>query len=334
MSSPAQGGPSVPKEKEKKNVGKAILSRVKTVWRKADKRMSFSGKPGQSSSAAAEGAVVASATPPAEAPKPVNPAYANATKVPRAQLFEERAKKLAELYGLEMKPGEWHSTQGDALRVEKPIRMRVHRKCHICNTSFGLGKECPKCKHPRCKQCPRVPPKRTEAEREESRKKRAAIIKERAENAPIIPDWNPDNKKIVLRRPAKTGGQDLVHKKPRQRVRRTCCQCQKLFAVHTKNCGNCQHARCTDCPRDPSKKDRYPYGYPGDEFGTKTAHYECSDCKNKFSVSPAPAPTEAATCTKCSCKTTNRLKPRKVDPEPDPEVLKSLQAKIAGLKLK
>jgi len=59
MSSPAQGGPSVPKEKEKKNVGKAILSRVKTVWRKADKRMSFSGKPGQSSSAAAEGAVVA-----------------------------------------------------------------------------------------------------------------------------------------------------------------------------------------------------------------------------------------------------------------------------------
>lgn len=174
-----------------------------------------------------------------------------ATKVPRSQLFAERAKKLGELYGLELKASEWHSTEGNALRVEKPIRMRVHRKCHLCGTSFGLGKECSKCKHPRCTQCPRVPPKRTEAEKEESRKKRAAIIKERAENAPIIPDWDPTPKKIVLKRPAKTGGQDLIHRKPRQRIRRTCCQCQRLFSGGTKTCDNCEHTRCTDCPRDP-----------------------------------------------------------------------------------
>jgi len=173
------------------------------------------------------------------------------TKIPRAQIFEERAKKLGELYGLELKPSEWHKSEGHALRVEKPIRMRVHRKCHLCDTSFGLGKECPKCKHSRCKQCPRVPPKRTEAEKEESRKKRAAILKERAENAPIIPDWNVSEKKVVLRRPAKTGGQDLIYKKPRQRVRRTCCQCEKLFSSGNKTCGGCLHLRCADCPRDP-----------------------------------------------------------------------------------
>ena len=154
------------------------------------------------------------------------------------------------MYGLELKPSEWHSTEGHALRVEKPIRMRVHRKCHLCSTSFGLGKECPKCKHPRCKQCPRVPPKRTEAEKEESRKKRAAIIKERAEKAPIIPDWDPTPKTIVLKRPAKAGGQDLYYRKPRQRIRRNCCQCKVLF-TGSKTCDGCQHVRCTDCPRDP-----------------------------------------------------------------------------------
>jgi hypothetical protein len=173
-----------------------------------------------------------------------------ATKIPRSQIFAERAKKLGEVYGLELKPSEWHSTEGHALRVEKPIRMRVHRKCHLCTTSFGVGKECPKCKHVRCKECPRVPPKRTEAEREESRKKRAALIKERAEKAPIIPDWDPTPKKIVLKRPAKTGGQDLYYRKPRQRIRRNCCQCQRMF-TGTKTCEGCQHTRCTDCPRDP-----------------------------------------------------------------------------------
>jgi len=152
---------------------------------------------------------------------------------------------------VELKPSEWHSSEGHVLRVEKPIKMRVHRKCHVCSTSFGAGKECPSCKHPRCKQCPRVPPKRTEAEREESRKKRAAILKQRAENPPIVPDWDTSDKKIVLKKPSKTGGQDLIHRKPRQRVRRTCCQCEKQFGAHVKACEGCSHIRCTDCPRDP-----------------------------------------------------------------------------------
>ena len=54
MSTPAQGEPAVP-PKEKKGIGK-VLSRVKTVFRKADRRLSTIGsgsKAGPSSSAAA-----------------------------------------------------------------------------------------------------------------------------------------------------------------------------------------------------------------------------------------------------------------------------------------
>lgn len=174
-----------------------------------------------------------------------------AVKVPRSQIFEERAKKISERFGIEITPSEWHSSEGHALRVEKPIRMRVHRECHKCGHNFGLAKECPNCKHHRCKECQRRPAKRSEAERAESRKKRAAAEKERAENPPIIADWDLSSKKITLTRPAKQGGQDLVHKKPRQRVRRTCCQCSSLFHGAEKSCPGCQHARCTDCPRDP-----------------------------------------------------------------------------------
>lgn len=175
-----------------------------------------------------------------------------AVKIPRSQIFEERAKKLSERFGIEIEPGKWHSTEGHAVRVEKPIRMRVRRECHKCGHSLGLAKECPNCKHHRCKECHRVPPKRSEAERVESRKKRAAMEKERAENPPIIADWDLSTRKVVtLTRPAKQGGQDLVHRKPRQRVRRTCCQCSALFRSPEKTCAVCQHIRCTDCPREP-----------------------------------------------------------------------------------
>ncbi|KAK0636863.1 hypothetical protein B0T17DRAFT_587876 [Bombardia bombarda] len=339
MSSPAQAGTSVPKEK--KGLGR-MLSRVKTVLKKADpsRRLSTLGgtKAGPSTAApvAPTGGVTSSEPAPPETGtvKAPEPLAANTTKLPRSQIFEERAKRLGELYGLELKPSEWHSTDGHALRMEKPIRMRVHRKCHLCETSFGLGKECQKCKHTRCKQCPRVPPKRTEAEKEESRKKRAAILKERADSAPIMPDWNPSPKKIILKKPAKTGGQDLVHKKPRQRVRRSCCQCTKLYSTGVKTCDGCQHVRCTDCPRDPSRKDKYPYGYPGDEFGAKVGHYSCHHCKTIFSSHPSeetdcPNPE----CAHSKCTSCERLKPRRVEPEPDPEVWKSVQVKLEGLKL-
>lgn len=175
------------------------------------------------------------------------------SKMSKAELFEERAKKLGERFGLDIKPNEWQAAVPDdtVLRMDKPIRMRVRRTCHRCNATFSSAKECPSCQHVRCTKCARYPPKRTEAEIIASREKRAALIKANKENAPIIPDWDLDRKEPILKRPSKTGGQDLVYKKPRQRVRRTCHECQTMFMTGTKTCGNCGHIRCTDCPRDP-----------------------------------------------------------------------------------
>lgn len=174
-----------------------------------------------------------------------------ALKVARAELAQERAKKLGERFGLEIKPDEWFPTEGHTLRVEKPIRMRIHRICHRCNTPFGAAKECPGCQHVRCGKCIRNPPKRTEEEKAASREKRAAQLKALDENPPLVADYNFTGKVPVLTIKSKTGGQDLVLKKPRQRVRRTCHECGTLFVAGNKTCANCQHVRCTDCPRDP-----------------------------------------------------------------------------------
>lgn len=231
--------------------------------------------------------------------------------------------------------------------------MRVRRTCHKCSATFSSAKECPNCQHARCTKCTRYPPKRTEAEIIASRERRAAIIKANKENAPIIPDYSYvfDEKKIVLTRPSKTGGQDLVHKKPRQRVRRNCHECSTLFISGNKTCERCGHVRCTDCPRDPyvdswkpwrdviandmyrPKKDKYPYGYPGDEFGPNSVpHYECKDCKTVY-----PTGAENGTkCKKCDLEKTDespRVLPRKVEPEPDPELLKRLQERLENLKV-
>lgn len=333
MSSPAQAGPSVPKEEKKKGVGK-FLTRVKTVLKRADpsKRLSTLGssKAGPSTAAPATSEPAAAET----SKKPEEPPF-EGKKIPRLKIHEERARKLAERYGLEIKPSEWHSTEGEALRVEKPIRMRVHRICHNCNSTFGTSRECPNpdCKHIRCKECTRYPAKRTEAEKIASRERRAAILKERAENPPIAVDYNPSPEKVVLRRPAKAGGQDLVYKKPRQRVRRTCCQCSKLFTGGVKQCPGCTHTRCTDCPRDPSKKDKYPFGYPGDEFGKNSVPvYACSKCKKRY----PPDAENGTACERCGTEKTpdtQRLKPQRIEPEPDPDILKSIEAKLQALKV-
>ncbi|KAL7893645.1 hypothetical protein HDV64DRAFT_149745 [Trichoderma sp. TUCIM 5745] len=257
------------------------------------------------------------------------------SRLSKLELFEERAKKLNERFGLEIHPMEWQSAvpNDTVLRMDKPIRMRVRRTCHRCNATFGATKECPNCNHSRCTKCTRYPPKRSEAEIVASRERRAAKIKANRENAPILPDYAPIEKEIVLKRPSKTGGQDLVHKKPRQRVRRTCHECDTLFTAGTKTCEKCKHVRCTDCPRDPPKKDKYPFGYPGDAFGPKSVpHYECLNCKTVYPTGVE----DGAECRKCKFPKSHdspRALPRKVEPTPDPEVMRRLQSKLDGLNL-
>ncbi|CAK7266553.1 hypothetical protein SEPCBS119000_002089 [Sporothrix epigloea] len=260
MSSPAQGGP-VAKEK-KAGVGSRVLTRMKTIMKKTEKRMSMSGPsktsstpatsaPAPAGAAATAATVAPGKSAPTDKIKKASEENPETVRVPRTQLYEDRARKLGERYGLQIMPSEWHSTEGDALRVNKPIRVRVRRTCHQCNTDFGTAKECTNCKHMRCKMCTRYPTKRNDTEKQEARERRAVLLQKQKDNAPIIADWDTSTKPIVLTKPSKTGGQILVYKKPRQRCRRNCCQCDMLILSGDKTCNKCGHSRCTDCPRDP-----------------------------------------------------------------------------------
>ncbi|UNI21953.1 hypothetical protein JDV02_007891 [Purpureocillium takamizusanense] len=256
-------------------------------------------------------------------------------RVSRTELLEQRAKKLAERYGLEFRLWDWMTGAEDdtVLRVDKPIRIRVRRTCHLCDTTFTASEECSGCQHVRCAECPRFPPKRTEAEKAANRERKDAVGREHRDNPRIVADLYYDGGHVVLKRPSRTGGQDLIHRKPRQRVRRTCHECQTLFMPASKKCEGCGHMRCTDCPRDPPKKDKYPFGYPGDAFGPNSIpRYECQRCETLFPEDVY----NGVKCAKCGTPMSGespRALPRKIEPEPDPGVLKMLQARLDSLKV-
>jgi hypothetical protein len=185
---------------------------------------------------------------PSAAPEEITPADGS-KKVSRVDMHAERAQKMAERFRVPIDTAQWSAAakekSKDVHRVEKPIRMRIHRHCHRCNTVFGGNKVCVSCEHVRCKNCPRSPPKKTEKKAKEAPVPVAHAIE---------PDdyWNLRDEAIVLTKPSKNpGAQPLVKKKPMQRVRRTCCGCASLFVSGTKTCATCSHTRCADCPRDP-----------------------------------------------------------------------------------
>jgi hypothetical protein len=164
-------------------------------------------------------------------------------KLMRSQIEADRARKLAEKFSLTLEPLSLGPDK-EAFRVEKPIRMRIHRSCHRCSTAFGSNKVCTHCDHTRCRLCPRHP---TKSERKG--KEKTPVVKADF----IEPDtYYGLREQIQLTKPnPRPGGLPLVRKKPQQRVRRNCHECAALFASGAKICTACQHIRCADCPRDP-----------------------------------------------------------------------------------
>ncbi|KAK2737425.1 hypothetical protein FQN57_007515 [Myotisia sp. PD_48] len=243
---------------------------------------------------------------------------------------EERARALFAKYGLTLEPGEWitgPAIDREVQRVEKPIRMRVRRHCHRCLTTFGADKICVKCQHIRCKKCFRYPPSKTTDQK--GKECAARDLKPAA----------PKKGKVVLTIPSKTGGQDLIRKPIRQRVRRTCHICSTLFNGHATECENCRHIRCKKCPRDPAKLNKYPDGYPGDvdppyelpervwKKPRRRVRWTCHSCSAQFLNGDK-------TCGSCNhdrCKDCIRDPPKKIKPEPDPEVLRRVEEKLSQL---
>ncbi|KAG9228238.1 hypothetical protein BJ875DRAFT_254764 [Amylocarpus encephaloides] len=348
MASSTAPEPEVPNKKKG-----GLLSRMKTVMKRIDgsKRLSFSSKALAASTSAAGPSTTKADLPKAREPAPAVGKKVIVTsaktiegpaprKIVRSEIDADRARKLAERFKIQIEPQQWASKQmeKEVYRIEKPIRMRIHRQCHRCQAVFGGNKICPACEHVRCKSCPRYPPKNVEA-------------KGKKNEAPPVADYiEPDNYRsmrepVVLTRPnPRPGCQPLIRKKPMQRVRRTCCECSTLFTPNAKICLSCNHGRCADCPRDPAKKKKYPYGYPGDAPSKDTSVpvvFACHRCMKNFPPAPHPesdqkVPTlECARCGHERCDRCARPLARKVDPdlEPDPEIMKRVEAKLVALNL-
>ena len=105
-------------------------------------------------------------------------------------------------------------------------------------------------------------------------------------------------------------------------------------------------------PRDQltprsAKKKKYPDGYPGDAPSSDTSvpvKYACHKCGQVFPARPHPQSEEGIAlanraaepehCVRCQhalCDDCPRAAPVKVDPAPDPDVLRRVEARLAAL---
>lgn len=173
-----------------------------------------------------------------------------------SEMQQERARALFAKYGLTLGPGDWTPpSRSNVERVEKPIRMRVHRQCHQCRTTLGRDKVCASCHHIRCTKCPRYPTRK---------KRKAPEVQDLGAGAGpgagpdsgtglLVVDMNTQRKasEMMLTLPGRTPGKELVRREPLQRVRRTCHKCESMFQGKDQACLNCSHERCPKCPRYP-----------------------------------------------------------------------------------
>lgn len=337
MSSPAPGASDGPTER-RKSIGK-YMKRLGTVLRRG------------SSSKASAPSTATTATPSTSTAVPAAPATTNTpapvattpTTAPaqasgpgtytRSTLQQERARALFAKYGLTLESHEWITTGTNATnvqRVEKPIRMRVHRSCHRCGATYGADKICAKCEHKRCKKCPRYPKKKPKT----------------GEKGKGPEESKPKPRKPLLTIKSKTGG-ELVYQPSRQRVRRTCHKCETMFQPPSATiCEKCQHVRCTKCPRDPAKLEKWPEGYPGDAAADDESDIEaepgkrrtwrrarqrvrwsCEKCQSLFKDG-------SQACSECGherCDICTRIPPKKArrEKEFDPELVKRVEEKLA-----
>lgn len=95
-----------------------------------------------------------------------------------------------------------------------------------------------------------------------------------------------------------------------------------------------------------AKRDKYPYGYPGDEpSATGAIRYTCHLCRKHFPPIPNPSSPEGQElgddlprldCIRCGhtrCDSCPRARPGEVEPGPDAEIVRTVEAKLTALQL-
>lgn len=364
MSTSAPGGSGSP-EDDRKGLSKFVRRASKVFRRRSSARKSISGPTDLTQTAAgvgpAESSAAAASSPPPieEATTEEAPVEEQSTATPTAPttsqqtteqpsvnppnsrlamtaaaygtIQEERARALFAKYGLTLEPGEWTlPIRPDAQRVEKKIRMRVHRTCHRCQATFGPDKVCSNCKHTRCKKCPRFPTKRTK----ESKDKGIATT---GGAAAAIGDTTLNLKSLTIS--SRTTGKQITYKPVTQRVRRTCHMCNTLFPGKTNVCANCGHNSCRQCPRDPPKTEKYPEGYPGDSDYNRVirerhpirmhVRWTCHECDKTFK----DLSRKCEGCGHERCDDCPRHPPKREKPKLNPDAVKSVEERMRTMDL-
>ena len=122
----------------------------------------------------------------------------------------------------------------------RPILQRAKRVCHKCRVDFEppAAQICSSCGHSRCYKCPR-------------------------EIASIGWPYPEDEGKKMAHGEQK---RERVYRRPRQRVRWICEQCQTVFMEGARVCSECLHNRCDRCTRIPYVSSHSP---------SRSVHYTC-----------------------------------------------------------
>jgi hypothetical protein len=191
------------------------------------------------------------------------------------------------------------------------------------------------CEHKRCKKCPRYPKKKTPGEKV---KEQEAVEQ-------------PKKKKKVLTITTRHGN-ELAYQPATQRVRRTCHKCEALFVPPTATtCESCNHIRCTKCPREPAKRNKWPNGYPGDieaesedeveqqkqleQFRRiwrkprRIVRWECEQCHSLFRQGSPQCP--GCGHERCDQCTRSPVKKPRQEESFDPAVVAAVEAKLRAL---
>ncbi|MCJ1404043.1 hypothetical protein MMC11_007267 [Xylographa trunciseda] len=316
MSSSVPGGPDAAGGDKQPGFSR-FMRRASKVLRSSSNRTSIAGAPETTApppaSAPAQSAVskASTASRPQQAKRPLaQPTELAVPSIPTSAAAynkqqEEKARALFAKYGMTLEPGEWTPVwKGDAGRVEK--------------------------------HCPRFP---TKSSKDPEPKSTAAGAMPMAASSGPAPNIRTRTKSLTL--PEQLTGNELIRRTPVHRVRRTCHKCNTVFIGKATECTSCKHLRCPRCPREPPKLQKFPYGYPGDTVETfplaertlrpirTRTRYQCHECKKLFLE-------HEKICGGCKherCEHCLRQPPKKVKPEPAPEVLQSVEQRMGRMQL-
>ncbi|KAH0273977.1 hypothetical protein KCU91_g5600, partial [Aureobasidium melanogenum] len=123
---------------------------------------------------------------PEEQSRPTPPVTTGTFHIDRASVYQERAQKLRDRYGMNIAGSDRSTFPATARRVQKSARMRIHRSCHECGVDFGHGIHCRACHHRLCGECPRTPGKGVKEAMAQAREFPFHVVAEESSTSPDL----------------------------------------------------------------------------------------------------------------------------------------------------